>query len=142
MSGRVQSGVFDGAVVQPVREAVVFKDGSTTTGTSISLAPNSATKAIRLLRYGIEVTSEVSKVTSGADLAMAVQDGAAGTVLRRHACYVPATSVTTNPGLAYSKEVDLGRLGYKLTAGNSLVLNLSFALTAGQVRFFAAWLEE
>jgi hypothetical protein len=29
-------------------------------------------------------------------------EGAAGTVIRRYACHIPATSVTTNPAVAFS----------------------------------------
>lgn len=142
MSGRMAMGVWDGLGLQQVRAPGIFKDGQTLTGASITLAPNDATKAIRLLRYGIEITAEASKVTSGSDLALAVTDGTGGTVLRRHACYIPVTSVTTNPGVCFSKDVDLAPLGWRLTAGNSLVLGLSFALATGQIRFFAGWVEE
>src|SRR5574340_1320349 len=138
----VPGGYTDGAeTFASPRFPNIFKTASVTaTGNTALWTPTSG-KKFRLLRFLVILTGNAT-LGAAAVLTVKFQDATTDIGLSFD-MYVP-TSAGTNAGDAFvSPWVDIGPLGYiSTTANNVLNVNLSAALTAGNVRVTAIGTEE
>jgi hypothetical protein len=131
---RALTGV-SGATGLPFHQGTASASGSTVLWTP------QAGKRFRLMRYMITVPSNCAAAAQ-ADLVIALLDGA-GAFGQIHVVSIPSAAVlTAAPPLYVSPWVDLGNGVISAAANNVLNINLSFALTAGQVNVIVAGTEE
>lgn len=124
-----------------LRTPTIFKQNTATASGSTALWTPAAGKKFRLMRYMITVPSN-SVAGAQADLVMSLLDGA-GAIGVAHVCNIPVAAVlTAAPPLYVSGWIDLGNGILSALANNVLNMNLSFALTGGQVNFLACGTEE
>lgn len=131
--------IYNGASYDRQRAPVTFVSvGASAAGNTVLIAGVGGQR-IRLLRYIVQITSQVAAAAAANEL-VALFDGAVFTGLQ-HAFFVPAVSVVTGFGGSTTDWIDLGPLGYLGAVANALNVNLSVALTAGRVGTMAAYIQ-
>jgi hypothetical protein len=123
------------------RTATVFKTvQATASGNTAVWTPGSGNK-FRLLKVFVELTDNASLSSAGV-LTISFQDGTSAMPIAFDV-FVPGTAVTTVIGDGLEQELDLGSFGIlSATANNVLNVNLSTALTTGNVRVIVMGTEE
>jgi hypothetical protein len=123
-----------------VRTPSVFKTTTATvSGNTVVWTPTSG-KKFRLMRYIIQIPQNAA-ASAAADLEITFQD-ATTSIGVGHSCFIPSTAATTF-GSGYSSGwIDLGNGYLSAAANNVLNINLSFALTSGEVRVTVCGAEE
>jgi hypothetical protein len=139
VQGAVNSGA-QAASATPLRTPNVFKTvQATASGNTAVWTPTSGNK-FRLQRFKIMVTDNAAQTSAGV-LTISFQDGSTG-IPFAFDVYVPAASITAPIGTAFdSGWIDLANGYASTTASNVLNVNLSAALTAGNVRVICAGCE-
>lgn len=115
---------------------------ATAAGNTALWTPTAGTK-FRLMRYLVTVTGDAEAAALGA-VTVSLFDGAAGAIGQDHDFFVPATGTSLQVfGSQYTSGwVDLGNGILSAAANNVLNVNLSAALTAGNVRVICCGTEE
>jgi hypothetical protein len=123
------------------RTPTVFRRATTQTTGSTALWTPATNNKFRLLGYLIEVTQNAAASSAGV-LTIKLLDSATDIAID-HQVFIPAAAGTTL-GSGYSTGlIILGTFGILSAAANNVLnLNLSFALTAGQVNVIAFGTEE
>jgi hypothetical protein len=134
----------DGTFAEVVSFAVVapnvFRSGTFTALGDTALWTPAAGKRWRLMRYRFALTGNAAMGTGGV-LSIMLRDATAASPFGA-AVYVPAVAANTL-GAYTSPWIDLGTTGYLSAAANNVLnVNLSAALTGGQVRVLVAGVEE
>ncbi len=138
----VQGGVTDGAgTYATVRLPNVFHTAQATASGNTAVWTPTSGKKFRLLRYQVEMTENATLGTA-AVLTISFQDATTAIPIA-HDVWVPSAA-GTSIGDGYSSGwIDLGGLGVlSAAANNALNVNLSAAVTAGNVRVNVAGTEE
>lgn len=119
----------------------IFKQNTATASGSTALWTPATGKRFRLVRYMVTIPSN-AVAAAQADLVIALLDAAAG-IGQAHVVNIPVSAVlTAAPPLYVSPWIDLGAGILSALANNVLNINLSFALTGGQVNVIACGTEE
>jgi hypothetical protein len=125
--------------VAGLRTPAVFKTvQATASGNTALWTPTSGTK-FRVMKYMVVITGNASLASSGV-LTIVFQDATTATAFAIDV-YVPATGLAGGADFV-SPWIDLGNGFLSATANNVLNVNLSAALTAGNVRVVAIGTEE
>ena len=118
----------------------VWKSASATASGNTGVWTPSGSKKFRLLKYRIQVTGNAA-TSGGGVITVAFQDNTTDMGMS-HSFFCPSAAGTTLAGLD-TGWTDIGPTGYLSTTGsNVLNVNLSAALTAGNVRVIACGTEE
>lgn len=131
---------FNGATFDRVRVPVVFKTVTTAAGGNTALWTPAAGKKFRLMRFIVDVTSNAASAGGVVD-EITFQDAAVAMPIG-FSVFAPAVAVTTTQGGFTSGWIDLGNGILSSTINNALNVNLSAALSAGEVRVTACGTEE
>lgn len=130
---------YNGATWDRHRSPNVCKTVQATLAGNTALWTPTAGKKFRLMRYLVEVTENATVGVAGV-LTITFQDGA-GAVNLAHDVWVPGAALATAGDLYTSGWIDLGSGILSAAANNVLNVNLSVALTAGNVRVIACGTE-
>lgn len=131
---------YNGASWDRLRVPTLTKTATATASGDTALWTPASGKKVRLLRYLIQVTSDVA-TTGGGVIDVVLRDGTTATAAA-FSFYAPAASAGTSGAGPSSGWVDLGNGLLSATANTVLNGNLSAALTAGKVRFVLCGTEE
>lgn len=137
---RSSSVVFNGATWDRRRTPSVFKTVTATASGDNAVWTPAAGKKFRLMRYVIYVTADAARAAAG-DVEIILRD-ATTAIGVGFSVYVPGAAGTTFVADASSGWCDLGNGFLSAAANNVLNVNLSAALTAGEVRVVAIGTEE
>jgi hypothetical protein len=133
--------IFGGAQWTKTRSPSVFKTAQATASGSSPLWTPTAGKKFRLLRYCIFVTGNAIQTAAGV-ITIKLLDSAAD-IAQDHDVYIPSAALNTNGTLYSSGWIDLGNIGILSAAINNVLnINLSAALTGGNVRVISGGTEE
>lgn len=114
--------------------ADTYKSVAATASGNTTVWTPAAGKKFRLLGYRISITNNAN-VAAGAVVTVLLTDGAGGATIGAESVFVPTTAVVTNVGC---QEVGWGlymTTGFLSAAANNLlVVNLSAAITTGNLR--------
>jgi hypothetical protein len=141
----VYGGAFSGtpnAALQgwsKLRTPTVFKTASATASGNTALWTPASGNKFRLMRFMVQITGN-STTASGAVVTVSFQDSASATNIAMDA-FVPSASLGTGDDFI-SPWVDLGNGFLSAAANNVLNINLSSALTGGNVRVTVCGTEE
>jgi hypothetical protein len=141
---RVYQHVYagDAALTWPrLRTPTTFKTVGTAANGNTALWTPAAGKKFRLLRYMLTITDNATQAAPGT-VTVSLFDGAAGATGQVHDVFVPAVGLVNTGSLYSSGWIDLGNGVLSGVANNTLNVNLSAALTAGNVRVMVAGTEE
>lgn len=131
--------LYNGASLDVARTPYVFKTvQAAALGSTALWTPTVGTK-FRLMRYRVDVTGNAASA-GGAVVTVALLDAAAAIGLA-HDIWCPAAALAAT-GLYTSGWIDLGNGYPSALVNNILNVNLSAALTAGNVRVIACGTEE
>lgn len=122
------------------RNVEVFKTAQATAAGSTALWTPAAGKKFRLMRYMIQLTENAVRAAAGV-VTIELLDGASH-IGQAHDAFVPAAAVSGIGDGYVSPWIDLGNGVLSGAANNVLNINLSAALTAGNVRAIACGTEE
>lgn len=118
-----------------------FRSASATASGSTALWTPAAGKKFNLLRYMVIVTGNATQAAAGV-LTIKLLDGASD-MQQVHDVFVPNVALSTSGEIYMSPWIELGALGFLSgVANNVLNINLSAALTSGNVRVIACGTEE
>ena len=127
-------------VMNMLRTPNTFKTAQATASGNTAVWTPTAGKKFRLMRYRVMVT-ENATLGAGAVLTISFQDAAVAVNIA-HDLFVPTTAGTVFAGWYDSGWTDLGNGILSSTINNVLNVNLSAALTAGNVRVTCCGTEE
>lgn len=139
VAGTPAGGVL---TVQGAATPAVFKSASATaTGNTAVWTPTTG-KKFRLLRFSIELTANAIQTVAGV-ITVSFQDATTGIGISKDV-YVPTVIIGSAIGVGYeSGWISLGDLGILSAAANNVLnVNLTTALTGGNVRVNTAGTEE
>lgn len=131
---------FNGSTWDRPRTPVIFKQASTAATGSTALWTPTSGKKFRIMRYRVIVTG-LAKAAAAADLKIDLLDSAASIGLASFVT-IQTTAFTLDGNASDSGWIDLGNGILSALANNVLNLNLSFALTGGQVSVNVCGTEE
>lgn len=135
--GYVSAG--DGVNWPAIRTPTVFRTATATAAGDTTVWTPAAGKKFRLMRYRIDITGQAIQAVAG-NIEITLIDNATAMNIG-NSVYVPA--IALNQFGAYSSGwIDLGNGYLSLVANNTLDVNLSAALTAGELRIQTAGTEE
>ena len=118
----------------------VFKTVTTVAAGATAIWTPAAGKKFTLMGYSLDVTGDATLTTAG-HLEVTFLDGSTPIGVGE-SLYVPAVALNAFGGFQ-TPWMALGNTGYEsLTAGNVLSINLSAALTAGELRVVAIGIEQ
>lgn len=140
--GALQFALSSGSNVNAavgLRTPQVFKTVQATASGNTALWTPTSGKKFRLMRYRVQVTGNAA-TSGGAVVTISFQDSATGLPFA-HDLFLPSTGGTTMQGYD-SGWIDLGNGYLSTTANNVLNVNLSAALSAGNVRVQVCGTEE
>ena len=118
-----------------------FKTVQAAAAGNTALWTPTAGQKFRLMRYLVTVTGNAI-LAAGAVLTVSLFDGGAGATGQAHDIFVPAAATSLEGFIYNSGWIDLGNGVLSAAANNVLNVNLSAALTAGNVRVIACGTEE
>ena len=123
------------------RTPAVFKTASATSSGNTALWTPTSGKKFRLMRYNVLVTNAAYLSVAGT-LTITFQDNTTGIPIA-YDVSLPGAAITTPDGVTYdSGWIDLGNGILSASANNVLNINLSAALSAGNVRVNCCGTEE
>lgn len=122
------------------RTPVIFKTAQATVAGNTALWTPTAGKKFRLMRFMIQITGQSTMAVAGT-LTVSFQDGTTVTNIAVDS-YIPASVAAPASEDFVSPWVDLDNGYLSGVANNVLNINLSAALTAGNVRVFCCGTEE
>lgn len=134
MYGRNSTQIVRQRIVDTVKTASATASGNTAVWTP------TAGKKFRLMRFRVMITANAA-TAGGAVVTVKFQD-ATTDIASATDVYVPGTAVTTGLGAFSSEWIDLGNGVLSAATNNVLNVNLSAALTSGNVRVLVAGIEE
>jgi hypothetical protein len=137
---QVQTGATASKAFSLQRTPFVFKTVQATASGSTALWTPAAGRKFRLMRYSVFVTDNAIRAAAGV-LTVSLLDSAAD-IAQDHDIFVPSSALDTTGALYSSGWIDLGNGVLSAAANNVLNVNLSAALTAGNVRVIACGTEE
>lgn len=131
---------YNGSTVDKVRTPNIFKTATATASGDTAVWTPAGGKKFRLQRWMIQVTDNAIAASAGV-LEIILRDATTGTAAA-FSVFIPSSALDTSGQLANSGWVDFGNGILSSTINNVLNVNLSFALTAGEVRVIACGTEE
>ena len=140
VAGYLYRGTNVGFDYDRQRTPVIFKSVQANAAGNTALWTPAAGTKFRLMRYRVEVTGNAT-LAAGAVLTIKLLDAAADTNQTSDS-FVPGAAVSTQGCQYQSGWIDLGNGLLSAAANNVLNVNLSAALTAGNVRVDAIGTEE
>lgn len=136
----IVSGWWNGSTVDRQRVSNVFKTVTTASTGNTTVWTPAGGKKFRLMRYCIMIPANAVAAVA-AVLEITLNDS--GTALNLgHSVFIPSAAGTTFQNDFITPWFDLGNGALSGAANNLLQINLSFALTGGEVRILTAGTEE
>lgn len=123
-----------------LKSSLVYKSAQASAAGSTPLWTPTATKKFNVMRYMVQLTGNAARAVAGV-LTISLLDAGAD-IAQDHDVWVPAASLNTSGDLYTSPWIDLGNGVLSAAANNALNINLSAALTSGNVRVIACGTEE
>lgn len=132
---------FDGTTLRRIRTPVIFKSVPVTANGLTNIWTPAGGKTWRLLKYYLEISGNAIQAAAGV-ITVTFYDDAAPIDGLVHSLYVPGASANVLGGYNIG-QLDLGGRGIGgAVADNILKLNLSAALTGGNIRVNVCGTEE
>jgi len=132
---------FDGVTLRRIRTPVIFKSVAVTAAGLTNIWTPAGGKIWRILKYYLEISGNAVQAVAGV-ITVTFYDDAAPIDGLVHSLYVPAANPNVLGGFNVG-QLDLGGRGIGgALANNILKLNLSTALTAGNIRVNVCGTEE
>jgi len=132
--------LYNGSTFDRQRTPTTRKTVAATASGNTALWTPASGKKFRLMRFEVQVSGN-GVIAGGGIVTVTFQDATTDLGIAND-FYLPAVAVTTTPGELRSGWIDIGNGVLSALANNVLNVNLSAALTTGQVRVTCVGTEE